>query len=133
MHEEPRGPPGIGRERQAEIYLGGVRGQKPAVPVAADRLEERAREVMSREGFAYVAGGAGLESTVAANRAAFERLRIVPRVLRDVSTRDTSVSFFGTTFPTPLLLAPVGVLEPVHPEADAAVALAAAAEGVPCR
>src|SRR5438093_5442528 len=86
---------------------------------------------MSARAFAYVAGGAGLESTVAANRTAFERLRIVPRVLRDVSTRDTSVSLFGTTLSTPLLLAPVGVLELVHADADLAVARAAAAEGVP--
>ena len=58
MHGKVRGLGGIGRERQAEIYLGGVRGRKPAVPVAPGLLEERARETMSRSGFAYVAGGA---------------------------------------------------------------------------
>ena len=131
MHEETRGPPGIGRERQAEIYLGGVRGQKPAVPVAADRLEERAREVMSREGFAYVAGGAGLESTIAANRAAFDRRRIVPRVLRDASERDCGIELFSRKLDSPFLLAPIGVLEAVHRNADLAVARAAAAEGIP--
>jgi isopentenyl diphosphate isomerase/L-lactate dehydrogenase-like FMN-dependent dehydrogenase len=86
---------------------------------------------MSRQAYAYVAGGAGLESTIAANRAAFERRRIVPRVLRDVSARDTSVELLGRRLPSPFLLAPIGVLELAHREADVAVARAAAAEGVP--
>jgi lactate 2-monooxygenase len=86
---------------------------------------------MSREGFAYIAGGAGLESTMAANRAAFERWRIVPRFLKDVSVRDSSVDLFGRRLPAPFLLAPIGVLEMAHREADLAVARAAATEGVP--
>jgi lactate 2-monooxygenase len=86
---------------------------------------------MSREAFAYVAGGAGLESTIAANREAFERWRIVPRMLRDVSRCDTSIELFGRRLPAPLLVAPVGVLELAHRDADLAVARAAAAEGVP--
>ena len=60
-----------------------------------------------------------------ANRAAFDRWRIVPRMLRDVSERDTSVELFGRTLPTPFLLAPIGVLEMAHREADRAVARAA--------
>ena len=123
--------PNIGRVRQEEIYLGGVAGKKPAVPTVMADLEQAARRKMSVQGFAYVAGGAGLESTVLANRRAFERWRIVPRVLRDVSERDTSVELFGTTLPSPLLLAPIGVLEMAHREADLAVARAAAAEGAP--
>ena len=68
---------------------------------------------------------------MAANRAAFDKWRIVPRILRDVSTRDLSVRLFGRTLPAPVLLAPIGVLEVAHRDADAAVAKAAAAEGVP--
>ncbi len=64
-----------------------------------------------------------------ANRAAFERVQLVPRVLRDVAMRDRSVELFGRKHAAPLLLAPIGVLEMVHPEADLAVARAAAAEG----
>jgi lactate 2-monooxygenase len=86
---------------------------------------------MGREGFAYIAGGAGLETTIAANRAAFERLRIVPRFLNDVSVRDTSVELFGRRLPAPFLLAPIGVLELAHRSADLGAARAAAAEGVP--
>ena len=120
-----------GRLRQAAVYLRGLAGERPAVPVDAGRLEARARDAMSPEAFAYVAGGAGGESTMAANRAAFERWRIVPRVLRDVSVRDMSVTLFGERLPSPLLLAPIGVLEMAHPDADLAAARAAAAEGVP--
>jgi lactate 2-monooxygenase len=121
----------IGRQRQSEIYRGGVAGTRAAIPFDFARLEEAAERVMSPEAFAYVAGGAGAEATMRANRKAFERHRIVPRVLRDVSVRDTSVELFGRRLPTPLLLAPVGVLEMAHRDADLAVARAAAAEGVP--
>ncbi len=124
-------PPGAGQQRQTEIYLAGVRGRRAAVPFAAAKLERLARQRMSPQAFAYVAGGAGAESTIAANRAAFDRWRIVPRVLRDVSDRDLSVELFGRRLPTPFLLAPVGVLELAHRDADVAVAKAAAAEGVP--
>ena len=121
----------LGRERQAGIFVAGVGGRRPAVPVDPARLEAAARRAMSPEAFAYVAGGAGAESTVRANREAFERWRIVPRMLRDVSVRDTSVELFGARLPSPVLLAPIGVLEMAHPEADLAVARAADAEGVP--
>lgn len=119
------------RARQQDIYLAGVSGAKPAVPVSPHRLERVARRKMSRAGFAYVAGGAGAERTMAANRGAFDRWRIVPRVLNDVTARDTGVTLFGRSIPAPLLLAPVGVLEMAHADADIAVASAAADAGVP--
>jgi isopentenyl diphosphate isomerase/L-lactate dehydrogenase-like FMN-dependent dehydrogenase len=121
----------VGRSRQAEVYLSGLRGTLPAVPVAFPALVERAQAAMSPQAFAYIAGGAGFESATSGNRAAFDRLQIVPRVLRDVSARDMSVELFSRRLASPLLLAPVGVLEMAHREADLAVARAAAAEGVP--
>ena len=127
----PPPPVGIGRERQFEVYVGGARGVLPRVPVSIERLERAARKAMSPEGYAYVAGGAGGEETIRANRVAFERLRIVPRMLRDVSTRETTVDLFGTRLPSPFVLSPIGVLEMAHGEADVAVARAAAAEGIP--
>jgi isopentenyl diphosphate isomerase/L-lactate dehydrogenase-like FMN-dependent dehydrogenase len=122
---------GIGRQRQADVYLGALTGAKRSVPVDPAQLEEGARRRMSQEAFAYIAGGAGLEETMRANRAAFDRVQIVPRILHDVSTRDTSVELFGRRLRGPFLLAPIGVLEMAHQEADLAVAKAAAAEGVP--
>ena len=124
-------PIGIGRERQFEVYVGGARGIRPRVPVSVERLERRAREAMTPEAYAYVAGGAGTEETMRENRAAFERWRIVPRMLRDVSARDTTVELLASRLPSPFVLCPIGVLEMAHRDADVAVARAAAAEGVP--
>jgi L-lactate dehydrogenase (cytochrome) len=123
--------PGIGRSRQEQVYRAGVYGRRPRVPVAARALQARARRALNPRAYAYVAGGAGTEETQRANRAAFDRWRVVPRVLRDVGRRDTSVELFGRRLPAPLLLGPVGALELVHREADLAVARAAAATGVP--
>ena len=120
-----------GPERQAAIYLGGVSGRRPRVPIDVHELEEAARRRMRPEAFAYVAAGAGAGSTKRANESSFDRWRIVPRMLRDVSERDTSVELFGRRIAAPLLLAPVGVLELAHREADVGAARAAAAEGVP--
>ena len=86
---------------------------------------------MSAEAFAYVAGGAGTGATMRANRAAFDRWRIVPRMLRDVGERDTSVELFGRTLPSPFLIAPIGVLEMAHREAERAVARAVRDLGLP--
>ncbi len=86
---------------------------------------------MSPHAYAYIAGGAGNESTLRGNRAVFENYKIVPRLLRDVSVRDTSIELFGQKIPSPVLLAPIGVLEMAHPEADLAVGRAAASLNIP--
>ena len=111
---------------QREIYLNGFAGKKFSVKVSFEKLERKARKKMSREAFAYIAGGAGAEATLQANRNAFDQWQIVPRMLNDVSQRDTSIELFGQRLPAPLLFAPVGVLEMVHAKADIAVAKAAA-------
>jgi lactate 2-monooxygenase len=113
------------------VYRAGVYGRRPLVPTAARALQRRARRALSPAAYSYVAGGAGGEATQRANRAAFDTWSVVPRVLRDVSNRDTSVELFGRRLPAPMLLGPVGALELVHPEADLAVARAAADLGVP--
>src|SRR4051795_7936783 len=120
-----------GLQQQTSIYARGVSGDRPRVPTDATLLEERAREVMTPEAFAYVAGGAGTGATMRANRAAFDRWRIVPRMLRDVSERDTSVELFGRTLPSPFLIAPIGVLEMAHRDAERAVARAVRDLGLP--
>ncbi|HMG88883.1 MAG TPA: lactate 2-monooxygenase [Chryseolinea sp.] len=118
-------------DRQKQIYLEGLNGFRPAVSIDANKLEENARAHMSQRAFAYVAGGAGAESSMRLNREEFEKIRIVPRMLCNVEERDLSIELFGKKLSSPLLLAPVGVLELVHPEADLAVARAAAQLGVP--
>lgn len=130
--KDPAASRGISRQTQSAIYRAGISGTRPAVPVDAVALERAAEKALNAEAFAYIAGGAGAERTVAANRAAFDRWQVWPRPLRDVSQRDLSVEFLGRTRPTPLILAPLGVMELAHNEADLAVARAAASLGVPC-
>lgn len=123
--------PAPGLQRQLELYMAGMGQQKPPLPLSVEALEAEARAVLRPEAFDYVAGGAGAEDTLRANRAAFDRWRIVPRMLRDVSQRELGVTLFGQTLPAPVLLAPVGVLGIVHPDAEVAVARAAASVGLP--
>jgi isopentenyl diphosphate isomerase/L-lactate dehydrogenase-like FMN-dependent dehydrogenase len=122
---------GPGRTRQGAIYRAGTLGRRPRVPTGWSRLEEAARKSMSPAAFAYVAGSAGLEATAAANRAAFDRWQVVPRAFRDVRGRTLDVELFGRRLPAPLLLAPIGVLEMAHPDADLAVGRAGAGAGLP--
>jgi len=129
--EDPAAARGISRRTQSDIYRAGISGTRPRVPVDVDALEAAARKALSAEAFAYIAGGAGAERTVAANRAAFGRWQVWPRPLRDVSSRDLSIEFLGTRRPTPLVLAPLGVMEMAHADADLAVARAAASLGIP--
>jgi lactate 2-monooxygenase len=116
---------------QYEIYAGGLIEQTPALPISAAELQDRAREALGAEAYGYVAGGAGAERTMRANLDAFERWRIVPRMLRDVSERDLDTVVLGTSMPAPLMLAPVGVQSIVHPDAELASSRAAAAHGLP--
>ena len=116
---------------QNEIYLHGLSGTFPDLPCEPVALEDLARERFDSEPFGYVAGSAGTEATARANRAAFDRWRIVPRFLRDVSARDLSCDVLGTPFPAPVGLAPVGVQGIVHEEAELAVARAAGSLGLP--
>ena len=117
-------------QRQVEIYTDGAAGKKPDQPVGYDRLREMAKEEMSEEAFAYVDCGAGGESTMRANVDAFERWRILPRMLSGVVQPDLNVELFGRRYEFPFLLAPIGALSIVHPDAETAVAGAAAQEGV---
>ena len=120
-----------GTERQLQIYLAGMQGQRPTTPMTYEVLEEQARQKLSSEAFGYVAGGAGGEETMRANRAAFERWQIVPRMLRNVGERNLSAQVLGASLPAPVMLAPIGVQSIVHADAEVAVARAAASLAVP--
>ena len=141
MANEPRavseGSPGASDESrsfaafQNEIYLAGVAGARPSIPFTALGLEEGARELLSAEAFGYVAGGAGSEATMAANRAALDRRRLIPRHLRGVASRNLETELLGSRLPAPILLAPIGAIGIVHAEGELGVAAAARATGVP--
>lgn len=114
-----------------EIYALGLGGETPSIPVAVAELERLAAAAMDERAANYVFAGAGSEDTMDANREAFRRRRIVPRMLRDVAARDLSTTLLGTAMPAPLMLAPIGVQKVVHPEGELATARAAAGLGVP--
>ncbi|MBK5305746.1 MAG: lactate 2-monooxygenase [Frankiaceae bacterium] len=117
---------------QHEVYLNGLGDETPAFPVGWRDLEAAAFAAMSPQAKGYVGGGAGGEETMRANREAFDRWRILPKMLRGIpAQRDLSTTILGTPMPAPVLLGPVGVLEIVHPDKELAVARAAKALGVP--
>ncbi len=110
---------------QYEIYLAGLSGSVPELPMTAAGLEQRAREVLDPAAFAYVAGSASQERTAAANLAAFDRYRLLPRMWRGATApgaRDLSVEVLGTKLAAPVLTAPVGVLELLHERGETLVA-----------
>jgi isopentenyl diphosphate isomerase/L-lactate dehydrogenase-like FMN-dependent dehydrogenase len=117
-------------ELQNGIYLQGLAGVIPALPLEFDTLEAAAREVMTGQAWAYVAGGAGRETTMAANLAAFRRHQLVPRMLRRSHSPDLSVELLGTRLDVPVLAAPVGALALVRPQGEQAAAAGAADAGV---
>lgn len=124
------GTAGIGQIRQAQTYAAGLMGRRATVPFRMDGLEARAEAAMTAEAFGYLRS-AGAETTARANRDALDAIRLVPRMARDVGTRDLSTTLFGRTLPAPLLLAPIGVQDLAHPRGDLATAEAAGARGVP--
>ena len=94
---------------QNAIYLAGLRGVLPKLPVDAATLEARAEAAMPPHVLNYVQGGCGDETTQRRNVAAFGHWGMVPRMLVDTSARDLGIELFGMTFPTPLFLSPIGV------------------------
>ncbi|GJJ13250.1 hypothetical protein Clacol_007501 [Clathrus columnatus] len=80
--------------------------------------------------FWYVAGSAGSESTFRANRAIFDKWKLIPRMLIEATNRNLEVELFGVQYPSPVILAPIGVQGILHQEAELASARAAAKVGV---
>ena len=96
-----------------------------------DDLRRIARRRLPRGVFDYIDGGAEDEVTMAANRAAFTRTTFRPRVLRDVSTIETSTTMLGQPTPLPLALSPTGFTRIADPAGELAVARAAQRAGLP--
>lgn len=128
MDAPPQAPLG---DWQYLLYLQGLNGQLPDLPMAWDELERRAHDALDPGPRGYVFGGAGTGATMRANRAALDAVQIVPRHLRDCATRDLRTTVLGTEMPAPLMLAPIGVQSIIHPEGELASARAASALGVP--
>ena len=97
-------------EYQDEIYLAGLSGKLPKLPVDFATLEKQAHAAMPPSLVSYVAGGCGDEHTQRTNVTAFEHWGIVPRMLAARPVRDLSIKLFGMDLPTPIFMAPIGVL-----------------------
>src|SRR2546423_10302828 len=123
----PEMSPPFGPAAQGEIYVGSA----DDLALDPDEWESRAKAVLEPGPFDYIAGGAGGESTMQANRDAFTRWRLRPAMLAGNHQRELHVSVLGTSSPAPYFLAPVGVLSAARPDGDLSVARAAAVAGVP--
>ncbi|MFG3055210.1 alpha-hydroxy-acid oxidizing protein [Kitasatospora sp. NPDC048239] len=118
---------------QNEIYFDGLFGVLPKYPLEFAGLEAAALAALPPSIRSYVAGGAGDEHTQRANVTAFRRWGLVPRMLVGAARRDLSVRLFGLELPSPLFLAPIGVIGLCAQDGhgDLATARAAARTGVP--
>ena len=102
------------------------------MPVNIAELERRARRLLTPEVYDYYAGGSGSERTLRASVRAWQQHWLMPRVLRDVSTVDTSVRLPGQpgiTAATPVAVAPTGFQGLASPEGELATVRGAAAAG----
>lgn len=116
-----------------EIYVGGLSGDRPQT-TDLSRLEALAKEKLTPEAYAYVAGSASSESTAIANLKSFHQWQIVPQMLRNVALSDftSPTRLFGKEYPTPIVIAPIGVQAQLNKEhADCATAAAASELNIP--
>ncbi len=126
-------PQGAFGDYQLEIYGAGLHGVVPTFPMAFAELEARAEQALPPSVLSYVAGGAGSEHTQRANVSAFRQWGLIPRMFVGATQRDLSVELFGMRLPTPILMAPIGVIGLCAQDGhgDLATAEAAARTGVP--
>ena len=98
--------------------------------VSTEEIIQLARRRVHQGVWDYLVGGSESETTLRRNRLAFDRLAFRPRVLRDVSSIDTSTTFLGHKLRIPVMLAPVGSLQVFDPEGGVAATRAAAEYGI---
>jgi len=99
------------------------------MPVNLHDFEGLARARLDDNAWAYLAGGAADEQTLADNPAAWQRLRLAPRVLRPLAGGHTRSTLLGRPLAHPILIAPMAYQRLFHPDAERASALAAAMQG----
>src|ERR1700686_4735579 len=83
-------------------------------------LEMKARELLPQTAYDYYASGANDEITLRENRAAYERITLLPRMLVDVSVRDMGTTVLGEPVSMPILIAPTALPALAHPEGEIA-------------
>lgn len=117
---------------QTEIYgQGALMGIQPNVTTDPRLLEEQAKKALGDRSYNYVAGGAGEKATMDSNRLAFRQWKLIPRMLKKIENQSISVNLFGQEYPTPLLMAPIGVQSLFHTDKETGLAEACAEVGIP--
>ena len=106
-----------------------VLGTIPPGVVTLDDHAHHAQTHLDGNAWAYFSGGAGDEITLRANRSAWDRLQLHPRVLRSMAGANTRIQLMGRTLEHPMLLAPIAFQRMAHPDGELATAYAAAAQG----
>jgi len=100
------------------------------LPVNLSEFEPLAQAILPKPAFDHLSGGADDEGTLRENLAAFQRIQLVPRVMRDVTRCDPSTTVLGQPLTMPVVLGPVACHRLFHPEGEFAVARAAAQAGL---
>src|SRR5687767_11601495 len=116
--QRPGGPPPPAATDPKDELMG---------PINVHEFEEVAKRKLHKLAYDFIAGGVEDELTLRANREAYTRWYLVPRVMVDVSKVDTSLELFGSKLESPILIAPTGGKNLVLPDADTVVARAALA------
>jgi len=91
--------------------------------------EAAAQKSLPKLAFDYYSSGANDEITLRDNHAAYERIRLKPRVLKDISQRNTGITLYDEPISMPILVAPTAFHRMAHPEGEVAVARAAGKAG----
>jgi 4-hydroxymandelate oxidase len=104
---------------------------EPVGPVCLADFEDAARARLPGDVWDHLAGGSGAETTLAANRAALDRLTVVPRVLTGAGEASTGARVLGLPCTMPVAVAPMAYQRLAHPDGEVALAAAAASAGVP--
>lgn len=99
----------------------------PSQIAAVDDYERLAVDHLDPATMAWIRGGSGNEQTLAANRRAYHRVQLLPRLLSDVRGGSTATQLLGNAMAHPLLLAPVGHQQLIHNDGELATAVAAEA------
>ncbi|KAL7419174.1 hypothetical protein Q5752_006010 [Cryptotrichosporon argae] len=116
---------------QKEQFLLSQAGAHPLFNTHPAALERQAEESLSKGGWLYASCNAGVSWTHRANREAFYRQRIVPRMCVDTTARDTSIELFGKKLNAPICFAPIGINKIYHPQGELNSAKVAGELGLP--
>ena len=119
------------RRSDAEWHVDHALPRALARVLALDDFEEPARRYLPRPMFGYVSGGAETNASLRANRAQYDEIELIPRVLVDVSGRTANTALFGRGYSAPFGIAPMGGTSMAAFRGDVVLARAAARAGIP--